>query len=44
MNFGSGNVSVFVKDFERATLRLESVIRAIGSPVTSRSATTICTS
>ena len=33
VNFGSGNVSVFVKDFERATLRLESVIRSIASPV-----------
>jgi hypothetical protein len=33
VNFGSGNVSVFVKDFERATLRLEAVIRAVASPV-----------
>ncbi|MDB6011747.1 MAG: hypothetical protein JWL65_3997 [Gammaproteobacteria bacterium] len=33
VNFGSGNVSVFVKDFERATLRLESVIRSVASPV-----------
>jgi hypothetical protein len=33
VNFGSGNVSVFVKDFERKTLRLESVIRAVASPV-----------
>jgi hypothetical protein len=33
VNFGSGNVSVFVKDFERGTLRLESVIRSIASPV-----------
>ncbi len=33
VNFGSGNVSVFVKDFERTTLRLESVIRSVASPV-----------
>src|ERR1700704_3031867 len=33
VNFGSGNVSVFVKDFERATLRLESGIRSVASPV-----------
>jgi hypothetical protein len=33
VNFGSGNVSVFVKDFERGTLRLETVIRSIASPV-----------
>jgi hypothetical protein len=33
VNFGSQNVSVFVKDFEHATLRLESVIRSVGSPV-----------
>jgi hypothetical protein len=33
VNFGSGNVSVFVKDFDHATLRLESVIPAIASPV-----------
>jgi hypothetical protein len=33
VNFGSGNVSVFTKQFENGTLRLESVIRAIASPV-----------
>jgi hypothetical protein len=33
VNFGSGNVSVFTKQFEHETLRLESVIRAIASPV-----------
>jgi len=33
VNFGSGNVSVFVKDFEHATLRLEAVIRSVASPV-----------
>jgi hypothetical protein len=33
VNFGSGNVSVFIKGFEHAPLRLESVIHAIASPV-----------
>src|ERR1700688_28519 len=33
VNFGSGNVSVFIKEFERSTLRLESVVPAIASPV-----------
>ena len=33
VNFGSGNVSVFVKESEHSPLRLESVIHAISSPV-----------
>lgn len=33
VNFGSGNVSVFTKDFPRASLRLESLVPAITSPV-----------
>jgi len=33
VNFGSGNVSVFVKEFEHSALRLESVIPALASPV-----------
>jgi hypothetical protein len=33
VNFGSGNVSVFIKEFERPTLRLESVVPAIASPM-----------
>jgi hypothetical protein len=33
VNFGSGNVSVFVKDAERGSLRLESVVAAIANPV-----------
>ena len=33
VNFGSGNVSVFIKEFEHSPLRLESVIHAIASPV-----------
>ena len=33
VNFGSGNVSVFSKEFEHSPLRLESVIHAIASPV-----------
>ncbi len=33
VNFGSGTVSVFVKDPAHANLRLESVIQAVASPV-----------
>jgi hypothetical protein len=33
VNFGSGNVSVFVKDAERGSLHLESVVAAIANPV-----------
>jgi hypothetical protein len=33
VNFGSGNVSVFIKEFEHSTLRLEAVVPAIASPV-----------
>jgi hypothetical protein len=33
VNFGSGNVSVFTKDIEHGSLRLEGVIPAIASPV-----------
>jgi hypothetical protein len=33
VNFGSGTVSVFVKDLAHANLRLESVIQAVASPV-----------
>ncbi|MDB6103834.1 MAG: hypothetical protein JWO52_3833, partial [Gammaproteobacteria bacterium] len=33
VNFGSGNVSVFIKEFEHSTPRLESVVPAIASPV-----------
>jgi hypothetical protein len=33
VNFGSGNVSVFSKEGDRANLRLERVVPAIGSPV-----------
>jgi hypothetical protein len=33
VNFGSGTVSVFVKDLDQANLRLESVIPAVASPV-----------
>ena len=33
VNYGSGTVSVFVKDLEHADLRLESVVQAVASPV-----------
>lgn len=33
VNFGSGTVSVFVKDLAHANLQLESVIQAVASPV-----------
>jgi hypothetical protein len=33
VNFGSGNVSVFIKDHERGDLHLERVVRALASPV-----------
>lgn len=33
VNFGSGNVSVFIKDFERSGLRFEALVPAITSPV-----------
>lgn len=33
VNFGSGNVSVFVKDADRGSLHLESVVAAIANPV-----------
>jgi hypothetical protein len=33
VNFGSGTVSVFVKDLEHTNLQLESVIQAVASPV-----------
>jgi hypothetical protein len=33
VNFGSGTVSVFVKDLEHGNLQLESVIQAVASPV-----------
>ncbi len=33
VNFGSGTVSVFIKDLEHSNLQLESVIQAVASPV-----------